>query len=68
MDRPAAKAPDGAPSDESLFETLIATAVDGIMVINERGIVRVYNKTCERLFILILHLTRWADCANTQDR
>jgi len=50
MDRPAAKAPDGAPSDESLFQTLIATAVDGIMVIDERGTVQVYNKACERLF------------------
>jgi two-component system sensor kinase FixL len=36
--------------DVSLFDALIATAVDGIMVINERGIVRVYNKACERLF------------------
>jgi len=50
MDKPAAKAPDAAESDDSLFQTLIATAVDGIMVIDERGTVQVYNKACERLF------------------
>ncbi len=50
MARPAAKAPQDAPSDDSLFRTLIATAVDGIMVIDERGIVQVYNNACERLF------------------
>lgn len=37
-------------SDDSLFDALIAFAVDGIMVIDEKGIVRVYNKACERLF------------------
>jgi two-component system sensor kinase FixL len=37
-------------ADNSLFDALIAFAVDGIMIINERGIVRVYNKACERLF------------------
>lgn len=37
-------------SDDSLFDALIGFAVDGIMVIDERGIVRVFNKACERLF------------------
>jgi two-component system sensor kinase FixL len=37
---------DGA----GLFETLLATAVDGIMVIDERGRVLIYNPACERLF------------------
>jgi len=46
----AGPAPRGAKSDDSLFQTLIATAVDGIMVIDERGIVQVYNRACERLF------------------
>ena len=46
----AAGAPKGAQSDNSLFQTLIATAVDGIVVIDERGIVQVYNLACERLF------------------
>jgi two-component system sensor kinase FixL len=50
MAGPAAGAPKGAQSDDSLFQTLIATAVDGIMVIDERGIVQVYNLACERLF------------------
>ncbi len=34
----------------SLFDALIGMAVDGIMMIDERGIVRVYNKACETLF------------------
>ena len=37
-------------SDDSLFDALIGFAVDGIMVIDEKGIVRVYNRACERLF------------------
>jgi two-component system sensor kinase FixL len=41
---------DRSGSDDSLFDALIGFAVDGIMVIDERGIVRVYNKACERLF------------------
>jgi two-component system sensor kinase FixL len=38
------------PVDDSLFQTLLATAVDGIIVIDGRGTVRVYNNACERLF------------------
>lgn len=34
----------------ALFQVLIATAVDGIIVIDSVGDVRLYNKTCERLF------------------
>ena len=41
--------PDGQ-ADDSLFEALIAFAVDGIMVIDQKGIVQVYNRACERLF------------------
>lgn len=44
-----AKASQSDGSDV-LFQTLIGTAVDGIMVIDERGHVRIYNKACERLF------------------
>ena len=40
----------GGQDDNSLFDALIAFAVDGIMVIDEKGIVRVYNNACERLF------------------
>jgi two-component system sensor kinase FixL len=36
--------------DDALFRTLFTTAVDGIVVIDERGIVQVYNPACERLF------------------
>ncbi len=38
------------PSD-ALFEVLTATAVDGIIVIDDRGIVEFYNRACERLFL-----------------
>ncbi len=50
MEEPAANAPSSAQSDDSLFATLIATAVDGIMVIDERGAVQIYNDACHRLF------------------
>jgi two-component system, LuxR family, sensor kinase FixL len=33
-----------------LFKALIATAVDGIMVIDETGSIQVYNDACERMF------------------
>jgi len=35
---------------DSLFEALIATAVDGVVVIDAHGVVEVYNPACERLF------------------
>jgi len=47
---PPARHPAIGQDDNSLFDALIAFAVDGIMVINEKGMVRVYNKACERLF------------------
>ncbi len=37
-------------SANSMFEALIATAVDGVVVIDAQGIVEVYNPACERLF------------------
>jgi two-component system sensor kinase FixL len=46
----AQKDVDRGGSDDSLFDALIGFAVDGIMIIDEKGIVRVYNKACERLF------------------
>jgi two-component system sensor kinase FixL len=33
-----------------LFNTLISTAVDGIIVIDDRAVIQVYNEACERLF------------------
>src|SRR6266550_8613481 len=35
---------------DALFRTLIATAVDGIIVIDARGTIAIYNAACERLF------------------
>ena len=35
---------------DSLLGALIKTAVDGIMVIDENGLVQIYNQACERLF------------------
>lgn len=43
--------PDRAGAGENaLFAALIAIAVDGIIVTDEGGIVRIYNQACERLF------------------
>jgi two-component system sensor kinase FixL len=39
-----------ASEHDALFRTLIATAVDGIVVIDSEGTVGVYNAACERLF------------------
>lgn len=41
---------DNETRDDSLFGALIAVAADGIIVIDERSIVRVYNAACERIF------------------
>src|ERR1700744_2610108 len=35
---------------DSLFKALIATAVDGIVIVDSSGIVQVYNDACELLF------------------
>jgi two-component system sensor kinase FixL len=39
-----------AEHTDALFRTLIATAADGIIVIDIKGSIRVYNAACERLF------------------
>lgn len=39
-----------AAHTDALFRTLIATAVDGIIVIDVKGSIQVYNAACERLF------------------
>jgi two-component system sensor kinase FixL len=36
--------------EDPLFDALISTAPDGIVVIDETSIMRVYNRACERLF------------------
>jgi PAS domain S-box-containing protein len=35
---------------DALFRVLLTTAVDGIVVINEHGMVQAYNEACELLF------------------
>src|SRR6185295_18343644 len=42
--------PAEALKQDALFSTLIATAVDGIIVIDGSATVQVYNTACERLF------------------
>lgn len=37
-------------NSDALFGALLGTAVDGIIVIDGRGIVQIYNGACERLF------------------
>jgi two-component system sensor kinase FixL len=44
------RVPADFAGNDALFRTLIGTAVDGIMVIDEHGVVLVYNPACERLF------------------
>lgn len=39
-----------APNSDPPFRALIATAVDGIIVIDVKGTIQVYNAACERLF------------------
>jgi len=36
--------------NDALFRALIGTAVDGIIVIDAKGIIQVFNSACERLF------------------
>ena len=40
----------GVPGSDVLFKALIETAVDGIMVIDEMGLVQVYSAACQRMF------------------
>lgn len=37
-------------NSDVLFNALIATAVDGIMIIDEMGLIQVYSDACERMF------------------
>lgn len=42
--------PFGEAENAALFRLLVSTAVDGILVIDEAGTVRLFNEACERLF------------------
>ncbi|MGE3652400.1 MAG: PAS domain S-box protein, partial [Reyranellaceae bacterium] len=37
-------------NEEQLFRAVIDTAVDGVIVIDNRGSIEVFNPACERLF------------------
>ena len=39
-----------ARRDEAVFQALITTAVDGIIVIDAKGHIQIFNPACERLF------------------
>jgi two-component system sensor kinase FixL len=41
---------ESAARQDALFRTLISTAVDGIIVIDSRGHIRIFNNACEKLF------------------
>jgi two-component system sensor kinase FixL len=42
--------PVASANADTLFRTLIETAVDGIIVIDGKGNIQIYNAACERLF------------------
>ncbi|WP_181706309.1 two-component system sensor histidine kinase NtrB [Chthonobacter rhizosphaerae] len=42
--------PDRSPVSEARFASVLDTAADGIVVIDERGVILAFNKSCERLF------------------
>jgi two-component system sensor kinase FixL len=48
MPEPVADVP--AWKNDQLFRALIATAVDGMVVIDTRGTIQLYNQACENLF------------------
>jgi len=42
--------PIASAKSDALFQTLMQTAVDGIIVIDNAGTIQIYNAACERLF------------------
>jgi len=36
--------------DDSLFETVLAASVNGVVALDDQGLIRVFNETCEALF------------------
>ncbi len=43
--------PPASQWDDSLFETVVAAAINGVLVINDRGLITVFNSACERMFL-----------------
>ncbi|RJF87898.1 PAS domain S-box protein [Oleomonas cavernae] len=44
------KAEEALRTSEETMRALINTAVDGVMIIDDQGLVRIYNPACQRLF------------------
>lgn len=42
--------PGLATWDDSLFETVVATSLNGVMAVNDLGLISVFNVACERMF------------------
>lgn len=42
--------PPASQWDDSLFETVVAAAINGVLVINDRGLITVFNSACEHMF------------------
>ncbi len=43
--------PHSTQWDESLFETVVAAAINGVLAINDQGAISVFNSACERMFL-----------------
>jgi two-component system sensor kinase FixL len=41
---------DSSQWDDSLFETVVAAAINGVMAVNEHGLISVFNAACEAMF------------------
>lgn len=42
--------PDPPQWDDSLFETVVAAAINGVLAVNELGLISVFNAACETMF------------------
>lgn len=42
--------PQSTQWDDTLFETVVAAAINGVIAINDRGLISVFNTACERMF------------------
>lgn len=42
--------PAASQWDDSLFETVVAAAINGVLVINDLGLIKVFNSACEHMF------------------
>jgi PAS domain S-box len=45
-----AQHPSAAIWDDSLFETVLAAAINGVLAINDQGLIRVFNASCQTMF------------------